>query len=155
MSLSICSPLDQAQWQIQTVRKSLFFKMGPKIFKLIEPLYFHRVAKYRVADRIHLRQQLPTLDTTSRISWWPNRAFAFLLAISEIDVFCAHIFCHITETLKNMKNLQYLNLGIYLLRHLSITIYVLLKISLKQLKKQLTNEHTLFTSSLFFKVFQW
>jgi len=39
---------------------------------------------------LHLRQQLPALETAWKTSRWPNRVFAFLLVITEVNVFCAY-----------------------------------------------------------------
>ena len=65
--------------------------MVKKKFKLVEPLFYHKMAKYCVDDHNHLRQQLPALKTTWKTSWWPNRVFAFLLVITEVNIFfCAY-----------------------------------------------------------------
>ena len=63
---------------------------GFKKFKLINPLYIHKLAQHCVDDHDYLRQQLPTLETTWMISWWPNRVFVFLLDITEITIFFAY-----------------------------------------------------------------
>ena len=61
-----------------------------KKIKLVEPLLFRKMANHCVDDHNHLRQQLPALQTTWKTYWWPNRVFAFLLVITEINIFYAY-----------------------------------------------------------------
>ena len=63
------------------------FKMNRQKFKLIEQSYFQKMSKDCVNnDHNHLRQQLPTLETTCRTFWCPNIVFALLLDIREINI---------------------------------------------------------------------
>ena len=59
------------------------------------PELFHNHFQYRhaVDDHNNRRQSPISVERTWSTKWWPHRIFAFLLAITEINVFKAWIEC--------------------------------------------------------------
>ena len=134
-----------------------------KKFKLIEPLFFHKMAKHCVDDHNHLRQQLPALETTWKTSWWPNRVFAFLLAITEINIFCAYKYFFWSHT-KDQEGYEEPTVFSFrnILAEALINNEILekekaagdnIKRASKRLKKQAVEEHKLFTAPPYAKYF--
>ena len=74
------------------VRNSISSRMHRKKIKLMEQIFFHIMDKHAVDCHNRLRQKLSSLEITWRTSQWPNRAFVFLLVITEINIFCAYKF---------------------------------------------------------------
>ena len=134
-----------------------------KKFKLVEPLYFHKMAKHCVDDHNHLRQQLPALETTWKTSWWPNRVFAFLLAITEVNVFCAYKYFFWAH---NNQSEEYEDPTVFSFRNILAEALIEneilekeksvddnIKRASKRLKKQSVDVHKLVTAPPFAKYF--
>ena len=58
-------------------------------FKLQEPFANHYLYRHVVDDHNNHRHSLPSIEDTWGTHRWPNRVFAFLLAISEINSWLA------------------------------------------------------------------
>ena len=60
-----------------------------KAFKLQEPFANHYLYRHVVDDHNNGRHALPAIEDTWGTHRWPNRVFAFILAISEINTWLA------------------------------------------------------------------
>ena len=61
-----------------------------KSFKLLEPFANHYRYRHVVDDHNNGRHALPAIEDTWGTHRWPNRVFAFILAISEINTWLAY-----------------------------------------------------------------
>ena len=58
-------------------------------FRLNDVFANHFKYRHAVDDHNHLRHQIPSIEDTWATHFWPNRQFAFLLAISEVNAYKA------------------------------------------------------------------
>ena len=121
------------------------------------------MAKHCADDHNHLRQQLPALETTWKTSWWPNRVFAFLLAITEVNVFCAYKYFFWAH---NNQSEEYEDTTVFSFRNILAEALIEneilekeksvddnIKRASKRLKKQSVDVHKLVTAPPFAKYF--
>jgi hypothetical protein len=56
-----------------------------KNFKYTEIIYNHFLYRHAVDDHNNKRHEPISLEVTWATQWWPNRVFAFFLAITEVN----------------------------------------------------------------------
>ena len=76
----------------ETTRRGLANVIGNSItFKYPEVINNHFRYRHAVDDHNSKRHQPISLEVTWATKWWPNRVFAFLLAITEVNVMLAAV----------------------------------------------------------------
>ena len=56
-------------------------------FRYTEPFANHMAHRHHIDDHNNLRHQQPSIEETWKTQTWENRVFAFLLAVTEVNVF--------------------------------------------------------------------
>ena len=132
-----------------------------KKFKLVESHYSS--IKWRSIVLMITTIWGTTLETTWKTSWWPNRVFAFLLAITEVNVFCAYKYFFWAH---NNQSEEYEDPTVFSFRNILAEALIEneilekeksvddnIKRASKRLKKQSVDVHKLVTAPPFAKYF--
>ena len=79
-------------------------------FKYPELIFNHYTFRHAVDDHNNRRQAPISIKRSWSTNWWPNRVFAFILGVTEVNVYLAlvNIFnCESIEQLEFRKLLAY------------------------------------------------
>ena len=116
-----------------------------KTFKYPEVVHNHYQYRHVVDDHNARRHSPISLEATWGTSWWPNRVFAFLLAVTEVNVHLAEGYFY------NKTNQSMLDFRKDLAKALINNDYFRPQESVENRRRELRNSHELMTLSRFRK----
>ena len=72
-------------------------------FRYPELVYNHYTFRHAVDDHNNRRQAPISIERTWSTNWWPNRVFAFLLGVTEVNVYLAMVNIFKLEKIEQLE----------------------------------------------------